>query len=64
MPVRARFRKHLLKWFTCSTFYTRPRALSGGFWTRRGFSGGIRTLQAFSGGFWTQEGSSGDISPF
>lgn len=24
MPVRARFRKHLLKWFACSAFYTRP----------------------------------------
>ena len=24
MPVRAHFRKHLLKWFACSAFYTRP----------------------------------------
>lgn len=24
MPARARFRKHLLKWFACSAFYTRP----------------------------------------
>lgn len=64
MPARARFRKHLLKWFACSAFYTRPHALPGGFWTRRGFAGGIRTLWALSGGFWTWERSSGDISPF
>lgn len=25
MPVRARFRKHLLKWFACSALYTHPR---------------------------------------